>query len=237
MENISTALFYSENLNNVLASKIKGILENFKIYTIYLKDIDDVILKKFTKIDFLILDLTILKLDNKSMELIKKLFEEGYVKRILILKNMKDTNEYSLNSIFFNPDEFEDLYKTIKNIILKPINEIKVCDSKWVKIIGNFLTSIGFPLKQLGYSLMIDAIIYIMSRKGVIGKLKDDVYLYLSNKHNKSIPSIEINIRKAINLSFNKSKNFPFDYCPSNKEFIAFVVTELYDKIFIKDVI
>ena len=58
------------------------------------------------KIDFLILDLTILKLDNKSMELIKKLFEEGYVKRILILKNMKDTNEYSLNSIFFNPDEF-----------------------------------------------------------------------------------------------------------------------------------
>ena len=235
--NINTAIFYSENSNNILANKVKRILDNFKIYTIYLKDIDDIILKKFIKIDFLILDFTITKLDDKSTQLIKKLYESGYIKRILVIRNSADKDESIFECIILNSNDTELLNTKINEIVFKPLNEIKVCDSRWVKIVGNFLTGIGFSFKQIGYSLMIDAIIYIMSKNGVIGKLKDDVYAYLSNKHDKSVPSIEINLRKTINMAFNKNKNFPFDYCPSNKEFIAYAITELYDKLFIKEVI
>ena len=62
-------------------------------------------------------------------------------------------------------------------------------------------------------------------------------YLEEAFKYDKKVSCIEMNIRKSIKMAFERNKNFPFNYCPTNKEFISYAVTELYDKIFIKNVI
>lgn len=235
--NKSIAIFYSQNANLVLASKIKEVLNKLKIYTIYLKDIDDVILRKFSDIQLLILDYVNKELDIKSEELLKKLYEEEYIKRLLVVKNKNSINSYEYPTVNFTDEFCSEFNKEIKTILSKPFEEKKICDSHWVKIIGSFLTDIGFSLRQTGYFMMIDALVYIMSNKGVITKLNDDIYAYLAIKYDKKVSCIEMNIRKSIKMAFERNKNFPFSYCPTNKEFISYAVTELYDKIFIKNVI
>lgn len=235
--NKSIAIFYSQNANLVLASKIKEVLNKLKIYTIYLKDIDDVILRKFSDIQLLILDYVNKELDIKSEELLKKLYEEEYIKRLLVVKNKNSINSYEYPTVNFTDEFCSEFNKEIKTILSKPFEEKKICDSHWVKIIGSFLTDIGFSLRQTGYFMMIDALVYIMSNKGVITKLNDDIYAYLAIKYDKKVSCIEMNIRKSIKMAFERNKNFPFNYCPTNKEFISYAVTELYDKIFIKNVI
>ena len=235
--NNQIAVFYSQTKNSVLASKVKEYLNNFKIYTMYLNDIDDILLKKFTEIPLLILDYTQNILDKKSQELLDKLYEEEYVKRILVVYNSELNSFDKYPSVCYNENFYSNAISSIKEILSKPLKEKKFCDSHWVKIIGTHLNNIGFSLKHNGYFILIDAIIYVLSNKGVIKKLTEDVYSYLAIKHNKTISSIEMNIRKAINMAYNKNNNFPFDHCPTNKEFIIYAVTELFDKIYIKKVI
>ena len=236
--NKSVAIFYSENADCVLASKVKETLNKFKIYTIYLKDINDILLKKFSDVDFLILDYVKNQLDDKSEELLKRLYEEEYIKRLLVVKDKDNFNKYEYPSIKFTTEDFSvNLLTKIQKILSTPMLEKKITDSHWVKIIGNFLSGIGFSLRQSGYFMLIDALVYIMSNKGIIGKMNDDLYAYLAIKYDKKISCVEMNIRKSIKIAFERSRNFPFEYCPTNKEFITFAVRELFDKIYIKNVI
>ena len=236
--NKSVAIFYSENADCVLASKVKETLNKFKIYTIYLKDINDILLKKFSDIDFLILDYVNNQLDYKSEELLKRLYDEEYIKRLLVVKNINNINNYEYPSIKFTTDDFcTKLLSKVQKLLSMPIIEKKITDSHWVKIVGDFLSNIGFSLRQTGYFMMIDAIVYIMSNKGVIGKMNDDLYAYLALKYDKKISCVEMNIRKSIKIAYERSKNFPFEYCPTNKEFITYAVRELFDKIYLKNVI
>lgn len=236
--NKSVAIFYSENADCVLASKVKETLDKFKIYTIYLKDINDILLKKFSDVDFLILDYVNKQLDYKSEELLRRLYDEEYIKRLLVVKNKNNINNYEYPSIKFTSEDFStNLLSKVQKLLSTPILEKKITDSHWIKIVGDFLSSIGFSLRQTGYFMIIDAIVYIMSNKGIIGKLNDDLYAYLALKYNKKISCVEMNIRKSIKIAYERSKNFPFDYCPTNKEFITYAVRELFDKIYLKNVI
>ena len=234
----SIAIFYSEFANSNLGSIVKSLLNENDFYTIYLKDLDDVLLKTFTQVNFLILDLTSNNLDDKSYHLINKLNQDGFIKRLLVIKSNNSNNNFN-NNICVDYDENIklNLSNKIKYILSMEVEERKIYDSSWVKIIGEFLTYIGFSLKHEGYSIMIDAIIYILSNNCIVKKLNKDLYVYLANKYNKKISCIEMNIRKSIKMAFERSKNFPFEYCPTNKEFIAYTTTELYDKIFVKKVI
>ena len=234
----STAIFYSENSNANLGFIVKNILNEYGLYTIYLKDIDDIILKKFSEINFLILDLVNSNLDEKSFCLINKLVESGFIKRILSIKDNKTSLKFTEeNSLLFDEDINLKLTNKVKEIMNHKINTTKFCDSSWVKIIGDYLQSIGFSLKHEGYSIMIDAVIYLMSNNCIVRKLNKDLYVFLANKYNKKVSCIEMNIRKSIKMAYEKNKNFPFLYCPTNKEFITHMITQLYDKIFIKKVI
>lgn len=235
--NNEIAIFYSQTKNSVLASKVKETLNKLKIYTMYLNDFDDILLKKFTDIPLLVLDYTQNVLDEKSQELLNKLYEEEYVKRILVIINSNQNNFNKYPIVVYDENFYSNFLDNIKEVLSKPLKEKKYCDSHWVKIIGTYLNNIGFSLKHNGYFMLIDGIIYVLSNKGVIKNLNDNVYSYLAIKHNKTISSVEMNIRKAINMAYNKNHNFPFDHCPTNKEFIIFAVTELFDKIYIKKVI
>lgn len=234
----STAIFYSENSNANLGLIVKNVLNEYGLYTIYLKDIDDILLKKFSEINFLVLDLVNSNLDEKSFCLINKLVESGFIKRILaITDNKKSLNFLDDSSLIYDENISLNLTNKLKETMARKINTTKVCDSSWVKIVGDYLQNVGFSLKHEGYSIMIDAVIYIMSNKCIITKLNKDLYVFLANKYNKNVSCIEMNIRKSIKMAFEKNKNFPFLYCPTNKEFITHMVTQLYDKIFVKKVI
>ncbi len=234
----SIAIFYSESANSNLGFIVKGLLNENDYYTIYLKDLDDVLLKKFSQVNFLILDLIDNNLDDKSYHLINKLFQEGFIKRLLVIKANNNANKFSSNiCVDYNENIKLNLSNKIKEILSMKVEERKIYDSSWVKIIGEFLIQMGFSLKHEGYSIMIDAIIYILSNDCIVKKLNKDLYVYLANKYNKKISCVEMNIRKSIKMAYERGKNFPFEYCPTNKEFITYATTELYDKIFVKKVI
>ena len=234
----STAIFYSEKSNANLGSIVKNILNYYDYYTIYVRDIDDIILKKFTQINFLVLDLIGSNLDNKSFELINKLVNDGFIKRLLVIKGNNESLIFSSkNTLVYNTDINLNLSNKIKEILAHEVNTTKFCDSSWVKIIGDYLLEIGFSLKHEGYSMMIDSVVYIMSNNCIVTKLNKDLYVFLANKYNKKVSCVEMNIRKSIKMAYERNKNFPFGYCPTNKEFITHMITQLYDKIFIKKVI
>lgn len=235
--NNKTAIFYSKNNNNVLASKVREILNKFNFFTAYLNEVDDILLKKLNYIDMLILDYTESTLDKKSKELIKKLNEELYIKRIIVIEGNNLNQELENPVVIYDENFCLNFLDTVKNILSKPLEEKRISFSFWFKIIGNYLKSIGFSLKQTGYSMMVDAIIYIMSKRAIVGSLNEDIYVFLANKYNKKVSCVEMNLRKSIRIAFERGENFPFEYCPTNKEFLNFAITELYDKIFIKDVI
>lgn len=233
-----TCLFYSKNANNDIAYQIKNMLNRFNYFTIYVQDIDDIILKKFSNINFLILDYTDNILDEKSKQLLIKLVDSGYIKRLLIVKSKNDVSQYNFPSIEYDSNNFnENLQTIITKVLSMPITNLKVCDALCVKIIGNYLLNIGFSLRHIGYSMLIDTVTYLYANNCTIRSLNKDIYVYLANKYDKKISSVEMNLRKSITLAHSRSKNFPFSYSPTNKEFITHTVTELYDKIYTNRVI
>ena len=232
-----TALFYSQNASSVIASFVKSTLNKRNYFTIYVQDIDDILLKKFTNVNFLVLDLVDNQLDYKSYQLLNKLYDTGYIKRIIIIKNKNDNMEYKFSSIILDEKFSTSFSDLVDRVLVVPRQDLKVCNSLCFKIIGNYLISIGFSFKHIGYSMMIDTISYLYVHNCVVKNLKQDIYVYLANKYNKNISSVEMNLRKSIKLAHQRSKNFPFDYTPTNKEFITFIFTELYDKIYANNVI
>ncbi|MBE5746518.1 MAG: hypothetical protein E7359_04475 [Clostridiales bacterium] len=176
--NNKTAIFYSENNNNVLASKVREVLNKFNFFTVYLNQIDDILLKKLNYIDMLVLDYTESTLDKKSKELIKKLNEELYIKRIITVEKDNLNQETEGPIVIYDENFCLNLLEIVKSILSKPLEEKRISFSFWFKIIGNYLKSIGFSLKQTGYSMMVDAIIYIMSKRAIVGSLNDDIYMF-----------------------------------------------------------
>ncbi len=233
----STALFYSKNASSDIAYQVKNILNKFDYFTIYVQDIDDIILKNFANVNLLILDYTNNKLDDKSQTLIFKLVNLGYIKRLLIIKSNEDSNEYEFPCVTYDDNFNEKISDAINKVLLSPTYNLKVCDALCVKIIGNYLASIGFSLRHIGYSMLIDTITYLYANNCTIKNLNNDIYVYLANKYDKKVSSVEMNLRKSISLAHSKGKNFPFNYSPTNKEFITHAVTELYDKIYANRVV
>jgi len=231
------AIFYSEKLDDFKSDVVKRNLNRYNFFTIYIKDIDDVLLKKFSEIDFLALDLERTEIDDKSLNLIMKLHSSGYIKRVLVIKNVNDKKDYYFKTISFSGNFSLEFSSCVENILASPINETKMFDSSCVKIIGQYLLDLGFPLKQSGYSMLIDSIIYVLSKNCLIKSLHKDLYVYIASKYKREVYSVEIGIRKAVKLAYSRNERFPFEHCPTNKEMITYASTQLYEKIFAKKVI
>ena len=225
----SVAVFYSKNANICLARKVKDILSNFDTYTLYLQDIDDVILKKFSTIDYLILDNTIEKLDFRSIQLLEKLHSTGYISNVIEIsktnRNQKfdwvewsDNFESNLNNFFLNHFKFDKGQKPV----------FKHC---WIKIIGDYLVENGISSKHSGFLLLVDGFIYFISNNFVINNLGGTLYPFLANKYKIKIASVEMRIRNSISSAFKKSDKFPFKHCPTIKEFITHTLTQIYEKL------
>lgn len=231
----SVAVFYSKNANIILAKKVKDALSELNTYTIYLQDIDDVILKKFSAIDHLILDNTSQELDQRSIELLNKLYSDGYIADILEISNNRKNRK-------FNCVEFSDEFETSLNrYFLKNAKVDKegrmLSKPCWVKIIGDYLVDIGVSSKHYGYLLLVDSFVYFMSNNGIIKNLAGTLYPFLANKYKIKIASVEMRIRNTIASASKKTDKFPFSYCPTIKEFMSHTLTQIYEKFYCEEVI
>lgn len=233
------SVFYSKNANLALSSKIKKVFDLKNSYTIYLQDIDEIILKNFSKIDFLILDYTSASLDEHSIKLLQKLKDSHYINQIIFISNDEKINlNYLSFSIFLKNDE--NLENKLNEIICNYENLNKdekiYFDTNWIKLISDYLSSIGFCENKNGFLLLIDSIIYFLSKKSFSVSLSKSLFPYLALKYKVKICAIEMRIRSSI-ITASKSKKFPFEKCPTIKQFISYVITQLYSQVYSKEVI
>lgn len=227
-----SVLFYSKSKNLILAQNIKQTLSEFKSCLINTFEIDEVLLKKYSRIDVLILDFTKEILDDRSLVLLTKLLEQGYIKNILSIKG-----DIGPKTNFFAIKNDEDFFENLKNYFTNIISQTNLSKYEtqnlcYQKLFGDFLLDYGFSMKQKGFSMIVDALSFLFSKDCTDKNMNKGVYLLLANKYQTSVSNVEGNIRKGISTAYNKHEKLPFSYCPTNKEFIKHCYTELYNKIY-----
>lgn len=233
------SVFYSKNANLALSSKIKKIFDKNNSYTIYLQDIDEIILKNFSKIDFLILDFTSNILDDRALNLLIKLKESRYLNKIIVIvkSKLKSENLVSFSNVIIDD---ENLEANLDNILIdfekSNLNEQIYFDTEWINIVSDYLSSIGFCENKNGFLLLIESIIYFLSKKSFSISLNKTLFPYLASKYKVKICAIEMRMRSSIILA-SKSSKFPFEKCPTIKQFISYVITHLYSQVYSKEVI
>jgi len=224
--------FYSKSANLEISKRVKDCFDKLNSYTLYLQDIDDIILKKFSKIDFLLLDFTTEILDEHSISLLLKLKEQGYISEIVVILNTSAKDKFSLFKTVYLDHTLESDLKDIVNSNKKDVRSISTkFDSDWIKIISDYLASLGFCQKNNGFLILIDSLVFLLSKNQFSVCLGNCLYPYLVSKYKLKVYAIEMRIRNAI-LIASKNKNFPFDKCPTIKQFISYAFTQLYGKVY-----
>ena len=225
----SIAIFYSKNSNLEIANLVKNTLNNLKIHTIYSADIDDVILNRYSKIDYLILDFTSSYLDKRSIELLVKSKKYSNINHIIVID--KSNN-------FFCKDFDLSINSNIENNLVEFVSKQKenVLASSFepshVSLIGDFLTKLGFSSKHSGYLMLIKGISLYLYNNNNIKFLNKDLYPYLANFFVTTEYNANMCLRTAIKSAFNNNKiNGNFNRCPGIKEFLVFVTTHFYGVI------
>ena len=88
------------------------------------------------------------------------------------------------------------------------------------------LTGIGIAPTLSGCQYLTDALLLLHSSPERIENLTHFIYAEVASRNRVSLASVERCIRKAIGAAFLSGGNaFPFDHCPSNKEFLHFMAS------------
>lgn len=91
--------------------------------------------------------------------------------------------------------------------------------------IRNYIVSLGIPSKLIGCSYLTEAVRLARKDSTLIRNLSKGLYLEISRSMNSTPTRIERSIRNAISVAYqNSSLNERMTSCPSNKEFINYVL-------------
>lgn len=112
-------------------------------------------------------------------------------------------------------------------------------DEAQVKIVQLF-EAIGIPPKLNGYHYLVDAVLLVLGDFSVINSITKIIYPTIAMKNKTTASRVERSIRNAIEVAWTRGKvenitelfkdHFNQDKGrPSNSEFIAIVVSKLYD--------
>lgn len=186
-------------IQNILSS-ISESITNLKLYNFYICETP----KIFNELKNHAIDIIVFNINTMKTNLLKFIYQnsiEFYQKSIIILYE----NKKELKNII-NEDFEKYVFKYIKksdklNLInsLRTLNYIKENnhDEIILKIkIEKNLKKIGFNLNHNGTKYLVEAIQYLHLNNIENIKL-NNIYHYLSQKHNKSENTIKGNIRKA----------------------------------------
>lgn len=193
---IDNDISYIQSILSIMSESIT----NLKLYNFYICE-DEKIFNSLINHD---VDIIVLDIDTIQRNLLNFIYKNNmkfYEKSIIILYKTRE----SLDKII-KKDYEKYVFKCIKKInkkyliySLKILSYIKennyneiILETKIKKI----LSKLGFNLTHIGTKYLIDAIKYLRINNIEKAKL-NDIYHYLSKKHNKSENTVKGNIRKA----------------------------------------
>lgn len=232
IRNSCGALLYSSEHNVMLSREVKSILSARGIVTICIDNIDNVLLNRYSSIEFLILDFTCSVLDEKSLSLIETLRYDGVINKVIVIFSKETAFSNNFYSIMHD-DDFENSFRKFfdKHMESMLVN-FNVTSCSWRKKISNYLCECGFSPKNCGFLMIVDSLIYFIDRNCAIKNFSKELYVYLANKFTSTIAGVEITIRKTIKRAFLCSKPaFQFDHNPTIKEFLNYTISQLYDEV------
>jgi len=232
IKNCCGALLYSSEHNVLLAQQVKNVLNPKGVVVVCIDNIDNVLLNRYSNIEFLILDFTQLVLDEKSLSLIQTLRYDRVINKVIAVFSKDTAFTNNFYSIMYNEDfdisfrNHFDKYMESNSVAF----DVSVCS--WRKVISNYLCDCGFSTRNGGFLMIVDTLIYFIDRNCAVRNLSKELYVYLAHKFCSTVAGVEITVRKTIKNAFmNKKDNFPFDHCPTIKEFFNYTISQLYDEV------
>jgi hypothetical protein len=232
IKNCCGAIFYSYERNKLLCQQVKTALTSKGIYVICMDNIDNVLLNRYSNIDFLILDFTNSVLDEKSLSLIQTLKNDGVIDKVVAIFSGENAFSNNYYSIVYD-ENFDVKFKNMfeKLLQLRTVR-FDVCNCSWRKIISKYLCDCGFSAKNSGFLMIVDTFIYYIERNCAIRNFSKELYIFLAHKFGSTVAGVEMTMRKTIKNAFKEgNKNFPFDHCPTIKEFFNYTISQLYDEV------
>lgn len=231
-----TAFFYTKN-NKEFVEKVKFYCKKYCIELFEIRDLREMLLKGSILQKYaLFVDTTSVDISSDLLDYMLKQNGNSKLLGVLLIGDESYNNtaidEYYVHKVSIGDTfakEFvskaDRLRKNIKEVTLQSTGEI-------ANEVYEFLTSTKLLSKYSGFGYIKEAIIYCLAQGGGVDKLTNSIYPYVAANNKTTINNVERNIRIAIECSWNKNGGLVgFSKKPSNKEFLAYVLNSVIQKI------
>lgn len=122
----------------------------------------------------------------------------------------------------FIEENAKDLKEKIAHCIAKEDKYINTLNKK----VANYLINSGFNTKYCGFNYIKDTICYYLLNKQIVKNLSSTAYIFLQEKYNKNLNSLERNIRIAL-LANKAFYDKLFSVSFSAKGFLKYLVMDV----------
>ena len=166
----------------------------------------DFILNNESKIDVIIMDLILPKLDG--LYILSELEKRKISKNIIITTSFKDenileeANSFGIDYYMLKPINYLGLEKRILNVNFKTNNQNKLFNQE--AIITDLLHNLGIPSHIRGYQFIKEGILIVYRERNSISYITKDVYPQIASKYHTTPTRVERAIRHAIEISWNR---------------------------------
>lgn len=197
---IEDDLSFSKRILNSILSKFKNIQLSY-IATKYKEGIS---ILSNNQIDLIFLDINLP--DGNGINILEDLKYMNTIKKPQIIVISGDTdlprqvyNNKYICEVINKLEPFENIFRKIKEIIhnINYTNNYSQIEA----LVTAETIKLGYNIKYKGTLYIIEAIMYVYNRNNFdfVDNLEQNVYKYISYKHQKSINNIKTNIIKATN--------------------------------------
>ena len=228
MKNYSVS-FYSRNRNILLAKEIKDILENKNYGVLNVDNLDEFFIHRNASIRHIILDLLTSELDERSCSLIKLMLKSNLIDSVIMLVPYGKTYGSDFMYVYYGESFRSDFEIMFNKVLEKQSTKEMLLSNVWRSEISKCLCGWGFSSKCNGFSMLIDTIIYYVQKKCIVKKLSREAYVLLAHKYSVTPACVELCIRKSIHNANKNVNKFPQGCAVTNKGFIVYSVSQLYD--------
>lgn len=219
---VAKFFYFSPTKDEGILQKIKVATGNLGVNIFSVDNLDFFMTHIDKKVDCVIYDAHLVRdfeAEFKLHELMKKNLIENVVE---ITKSLEYDGVFN---IIANDDNLENNLRDIFYFFTQKKRYETKIDRRVV--IREMLFDWGFSPKLMGLTMLTECALYNFEQDYSIKNLLKEAYNFLAEKFKISTASVEFNIRKAIVKTFETSKTFPFSHCPTNKEFLIFMVSQL----------
>ena len=221
----SPVYFYSTTGDNSICKAVCDALAPAGLCVQKMTSFGDMVFSSKVLPCYLIVDATYNFGDVPKLTL-NKLFRAGMIEKVIyiVAPNCKIS---FCTKIFWDSQFIENLTCEFKRIEEDRLSKIAIKNHSWKKIIGKKLYSWGISYRHSGFSLILEALLFYLDRRGS-PRLYKNLYPHLSKIFSLSFSAVEGGIRKSI-MYASRTENFPFDYVPSVKEFLRYACQAFSD--------